>query len=105
MLEQIIKLKSQKTGILDGFNSISKQFRLTEELMDLINYDGAIHNLISFVEGETHITTLGSFRLKKYTESQSHFLDFMEHVTKLISFSIMNNYLIKVTEGALHCFI
>jgi len=38
---------------------MSTQFQLTEELMDLINYDGAIHNLISFVEGETHITTLG----------------------------------------------
>lgn len=33
----------------------------------MINYDGAIHNLLSFVEGVNHIPTLGTFRLKKIT--------------------------------------
>jgi hypothetical protein len=67
MLEQIVKLKNQKSGIMEGFNSVLRRFQLSEELMDLVNYDGAIHNLISFVQGETHNTTLGQFRLKKYT--------------------------------------
>lgn len=59
MLEQIVLLKSQKVGILDGFNMMSSQLKISEEMMDLVNYDGAIHNLVTFVEGETHITTLG----------------------------------------------
>ncbi len=42
--------------------------QLTEELLDIINYDGSIHNLLQFVEEKNLIPTLSSFRLKKLTQ-------------------------------------